>query len=625
MREAIAAKIEFLKRPWLLTLAIIFFILLISLIVGLIVFDKKFKNKIYPNIYIGELNLGGKTEEETKKLLNSEIDKIRQSGIIFSQKETKAILKPMVTSPDGGLAYSIIDFDYEKAANDAATYGRSGNFWKDSFNKLALIFKKRKITLSISANQLSLEKFLTENFSFAYEPARDASLDIKYNQDLSSYEFSVSQEKIGRIIDYQEAIGKLINNLGNLDAQEIKLYTITEYPKIFSSDCLNIPGKAQAVLNSAPIILKYKEKQWKIEQAELSQMITLKSSGLKTDKVMVGLDEKKFKDYLATTIAPEIDQETIEAKFQMNNGKVSEFQGGQDGLKLNQAATLAKIENEFMSKNEIDLVVETQSALSSVGDINYLGIKEIIGVGTSNFSGSPVNRRHNIKVGAASVNGTLIKPGEEFSLLKVLGEVTGSTGYLPELVIKEGKTTPEYGGGLCQIGTTVFRAALSSGLNITLRRNHSYRVSYYEPAGTDATIYDPWPDFRFINDTANHILIQSKFSGDNLSFEFWGTRDARTVEQTKPVIYNIVKPGPTKLIETLDLKPGEKKCTEHAHNGADAYFDYKVTYADGTIKKERFSSHYVPWREVCLIGVEKLSVPAEESPGDMASSTPVIN
>ena len=87
----------------------------------------------------------------------------------------------------------------------------------------------------------------------------------------------------------------------------------------------------------------------------------------------------------------------------------------------------------------------------------------------------------------------------------------------------------------------------------------------------------------------------------------WGTSDGRIASRTTPVIYNITRPGPTKYIETLDLAPGEKKCTEHAHNGADAYFDYKVTYPDGEIKEEKFYSHYVPWQEVCLIGVEELS------------------
>jgi len=148
--------------------------------------------------------------------------------------------------------------------------------------------------------------------------------------------------------------------------------------------------------------------------------------------------------------------------------------------------------------------------------------------------------------------------------------------------------------------------------------HHSYRVSYYEPAGTDATIYNPRPDFRFINDTAHHILIQVRIEGNNLYFDMWGTNDGRIIEKTDPVIYNITSPGPTKIIETLDLEPGKKKCTERAHNGADAYFDYKVSYPAGIAstspitKEVRFSSHYIPWQEVCLLGVEELSKTEEE-------------
>ena len=200
-----------------------------------------------------------------------------------------------------------------------------------------------------------------------------------------------------------------------------------------------------------------------------------------------------------------------------------------------------------------------------------------------------------------------------------MGEIDGSNGYLTELVIKGDKTVPEYGGGLCQVGTTVFRGALDSGLPITERRNHSYRVSYYEPAGTDATIYDPAPDFKFVNDTGNYILIQSRVEGDDLYFDFWGVNDGRIASTTDPVIYNIVKPPPTKIIETDSLAPGEKKCTESAHSGADAYFDYTVIYPENStttpIKTRRFSSHYIPWQAVCLVGKAATSTAAtiEES------------
>lgn len=107
---------------------------------------------------------------------------------------------------------------------------------------------------------------------------------------------------------------------------------------------------------------------------------------------------------------------------------------------------------------------------------------------------------------------------------------------------------------------------------------------------------------RFINDTSHYILILGELNGRILSFSIWGTNDGRKVTKTEPTIYNIIRPAPRKLIETTDLPPGELKCTEKAHNGADAYFDYSVDYSNGETKTRRFKSHYVPWQEVCLIG-----------------------
>ncbi|MEA3463478.1 MAG: VanW family protein, partial [Patescibacteria group bacterium] len=323
----------------------------------------------------------------------------------------------------------------------------------------------------------------------------------------------------------------------------------------------------------------------------------------------LNLNKEIVKQFLQDEIASTTDMAPIKAKFEIKNNKVVEFQASKDGFKLNIKASFAKMEFELLGNRQdaIELVKTELKSAVLTSDINGFGINEIIGIGESNFSGSPQNRRHNIKIGADTLDGILIKPSEEFSLNGALGKINAETKYLPELVIKGNETILEYGGGLCQIGTTMFRAALSAGLPITQRRNHAYRVVYYEPAGTDAAIYDPWPDVRFINDTDNHILIQSRIKGDNLYFDFWGTNDGRVIEKTEPTIYNIVKPGPTKYIETLDLEPGEEKCTEHAHNGADAYFDYKVIYAGGETKEKRFSSHYVPWQAVCLIGVEELS------------------
>ena len=309
-----------------------------------------------------------------------------------------------------------------------------------------------------------------------------------------------------------------------------------------------------------------------------------------------------------------------------------EFAPSRPGRDLNLEKTRESWEEDLIVKqgSELSLTVEVKPANGDIAELNDLGIRQILGIGKSNFTGSPPNRRHNIKVGADSLDGILIAPGEEFSLLKALGAIDAKAGYLPELVIKGNKTVPEYGGGLCQIGTTIFRATLASGLPVTARRNHSYAVTYYNDAkgrpGTDATIYNPSPDYKFKNDTDNYVLIHTRIEGDDLYFEFWGAPDGRRAEQSETRVWDRISPGPTKFIETLDLKPGVKKCTERPHAGIKAAFDYKIIYPDGREDATTFSSTYRPWQEVCLIGVEKLSEEPPPTPiDDTIPTDPSLN
>jgi hypothetical protein len=147
----------------------------------------------------------------------------------------------------------------------------------------------------------------------------------------------------------------------------------------------------------------------------------------------------------------------------------------------------------------------------------------------------------------------------------------------------------------------------------------------------DATIYIPRPDVKFINDTGHHILIQTKIDGNELRFEFWGTKDGRTMKYSgqtessnlydvKPKIWGLVSPAPTKYVESTDVAVGKQKCTEKAHVGATTEFSYSVTYPNGETKEQTFRSVYKPWQAVCLVGVEKLSTPENETDATAGST-----
>lgn len=252
------------------------------------------------------------------------------------------------------------------------------------------------------------------------------------------------------------------------------------------------------------------------------------------------IDSEKIKLHLED-LARKVNRDPADAKFKVEDGKVVTFSEAQPGIILDIEKSLEKITNEldnpnFNSSQKIELPFESKKSETNYADANDLGISSLIGQGTSNFKGSPKNRIFNIKVATQRYNGILIKPGEEFSFVKILGEVDAEHGYLPELVIKQGVTEPEFGGGICQVSSTAFRAAIYSGLEITARRNHAYPVSYYNPQGMDATVYVPSPDLRFKNNTPNHILIQTSIVGTVLTFNFYGTDDGRKTTVDGPFI-----------------------------------------------------------------------------------------
>lgn len=589
-------------------------------------FTHYYKDKIYPGIFVGNINLSGLSGNQALSFVNRKIDNINQNGITFKYYNQETIFLPMVASVESDLVYQIVNFDVEKSISNAMQIGRSDNIKNNILQIIKNYLKNTNLKITFTINEDEINAFFDNNFSHFATPAKNAELTYEEKAYSKILNFSVKKEEYGQILDYEKALKQLKNNLANLSDQNIKISANINYPEIFEKDCLNIEAKANKIINRLPLKLFHENNKWNLNHDDVLSRLTLKENN---QKIIVGLNIATTSAYLEKFIAPKINIEPIDAKFEIVDGKVKEFQVSRDGLTLDAKNSACAIENILLNStsSRVDLIALVEKSKLNTSEINGFGITEIIGTGHSSFAGSPRNRRHNIKVGADALNGILIKPGDEFSLVKTLGEINAKSGYLPELVIKENKTIPEYGGGLCQIGTTVFRSTIESGLPVTMRRNHSYRVSYYEPAGTDATIYNPWPDYRFANDTKNHILIQSRIEGDDLYFDFWGTDDGRTATHTYPVIYNIARPGPTKIIKTLDLKPGEKKCTEHAHNGADAYFDYTVTYSKNNppsaikekkeaeekindedyIIEKRFKSHYVPWRAVCLVGVEELS------------------
>lgn len=294
-------------------------------------------------------------------------------------------------------------------------------------------------------------------------------------------------------------------------------------------------------------------------------------------------------------LARKVNRDPSDAKFKVENGIVGTFEEAKNGITLDVPKSVAILEQAIATENKqtVTLPFESKKSSTNYADINDMGISELIGEGTSNFKGSPTNRIHNIKVATERYNGLLIKPGEEFSFVKYLGEVDGEHGYLPELVIKKNVTEAEFGGGICQVSSTAFRAAIYSGLKITARRNHAYPVSYYNPQGMDASVYVPNPDMRFVNNTPGYILIQTKIVGTQLTFSFYGTNDGRKTTVDGPKIIEKQPDGSLKATFTQNVvdKDGKEIIKDVFNSSYDS--PYRYPHPGGpilTVKPANWSS-----------------------------------
>ncbi|MDO8591847.1 MAG: VanW family protein [bacterium] len=366
------------------------------------------------------------------------------------------------------------------------------------------------------------------------------------------------------------AIG-LIFVFGQVIYYNKKLASTGKEPRIV------LRGQLTANLNIAmesSLVLKTETKHMAVEPTEVKKWIESYTRDY-TGKQELRVNPIKVSLFLQKA-SETVNVPATNARLTMIDGKIGEFQPPKNGQKLNISATttniiasMGQINRISQQTNIIDLSVDEIEPAITLDKINKLGVNELLARGESDFGGSPKNRTHNIIVGAKQFNGIILAPSEEFSFNKLLGAVDASTGYLPELVIKGGKLIPEYGGGLCQVSTTIFRAANVAGLPILERHPHALPVRYYNPQGYDATIYPGVSDFRFKNDTLAHILIQSKIVGSKLYFEIYGTKDGRQVTIDGPRSYDIQKSGALK-----------------------AELFRTVTYPDGQIKKDIFKSSY---------------------------------
>lgn len=597
--------------------AVIFLIILLAVlgatVGGALVYAKSYEDRVLPGIHAAGIPVGGMNKAELVAFFAAMDAKLSgepvRLTVHMNGKEEKMLIH--VANTD------VVRIDTEHLSDYFLAYGKEGNIFARAWRVLSSF---EKTSLSIDHMQIdtqSLVVALKNTLSPFETKAKNADLVVT---TLVPYAYEVTPSVTGVEFSYDTITNDIVSSWSHLEVPTLTVSPHTTAPSVTEASITEVGDKGSLVLIGDMITLTYTDEHakrdftWKISAPEFSKWLEPQDKG--DMGVVIGFEQQQVEAYLKQTVEPTVHREPKNAKFSMENGKVTEFQGSQPGTTLKYEDAYRAINtvatDRFLGQpttSSIALQVTSIEPDITTASVNDFGIEEVLGVGYSSYKGSPANRIKNIRFAVnKKLNGLLVKPGETFSMIDALKPFTIEGGYLAELVIKGDRIIPEVGGGLCQVGSTMFRAAMNSGMDIVERRNHSLAISYYNDhrnnlPGVDATIYDPAPDFKFKNDTDSHILIMTEMNEktSELFFTIWGKSDGRKGYYGVPSVKQWIPMGPTKEVVTADMAPGQRKCQE-GHVGAVASFTYYREMPNGEKIPRVFESHYRALPRICLVG-----------------------
>ncbi len=550
--------------------------------------------KIYPGVSIAYQNVENKTIEEGSNYLENYINQNKASSLKLASQENQS----------WEIELEKLDFFYDTNLSVEKAYqvGRNKKPFLDLKNKTKSYFQGTNLGLDYSLNQNLLEEKIATIASQVFIPAIEPTIEVlEATPSGGTSRISIKQGEDGQQLDKRGLINIIAQQITQVSFESISLPLIYTSPVLTEEQIKNTQKRAEKFLDKR-LILKEEENLWKLEEKELIELLSFTN----------GFNQDEIKNW-ASELSLIINRDPQNASFRFSEGKVAEFKPAKEGKKLEEDQTvdlivkdLEKLE-ENQIQDAINLPITTSQPIIKTADVNSLGIKELVGRGVSSFRGSISSRIHNINLASSRLNGLLIPPEEVFSFNQALGDVSRSTGYQEAYIIKDGRTVLGDGGGVCQVSTTLFRAALDTGLPIIERKAHAYRVSYYEQGssvGLDATVFSPTADLKIKNDTPAYLLIQTYFDQKNyrLTFEIYGASDGRSVSISKSRMWDQSPPPPDLYQDDPTLPTGQIKQIDWKSWGAKASFDYRVNRFGEVLQNRTFYSNYRPWQAIYLRG-----------------------
>lgn len=589
-------------NPWLIRIPVLFvsggILLIVVLTLFLMAFQMRHADRIFPGVSAMGIKLDGLTLEQAKSTLEN----------AFHYDETAVF-----TFRDGDRFWQLsagelgVAFDVDATAEAAFAVGHENGFLGNLLSQADSWLSGYAVAPIVNYDQSVAVQRLSEIAGSINRQPVNASLS------LTGTALSQTAGQNGRTLDLTTTLARLDSSILNMEnGAEMPLVINETPPLLWSAE----PAASQ-IQNalSGPLTLVAVDQNgqqlgpWTATADQIASLLTvsLVDNGDGTQSYDASIDMGAFENYL-NTLAPGLLTTPVNGRFHFDDstGQLVMIQPSVSGRSLNVAETLKRMEEAIFTPNNriVPMAFDFVPArYHNQITAQELGITEMITEATTRFTGSIANRRTNIAVSASKFDGVIIAPGEEFSFNTLLGDLSYENGFVDAKVIVAEATTDGIGGGVCQVSTTIFRAAYSAGFPITELHSHSYRVGYYElnaQPGFDASIWTPDADFRFVNNTDYHILLETSVfpATDEIQFRLYSTK-AWTVEVEDPLIQNRAPALPARYIANSAVPLGQSLQVDYSAEGADVTIARRIYDLQGNlVTRETIFRSYQPWQAV---------------------------
>jgi vancomycin resistance protein YoaR len=553
-----------------------------------------FAGKAFPGVQTAGASLSGNSQEDIELILSQRLTYPTKGLIVFQAPQQLYKTKPS----DLG-----VEIDTSSMAIEALNIGREGNLLHQFAEQLRVWVSGAVIDPILIFDQRQARDYLSQLAAEIDRPMIEASIR------LNGLEVETSSGQIGQQLDIDATIDELLDPISRMFDSHIDLVIREIPPQI--PDASEQAALAEEILSQEFLLTAGDDGSWSIKPKELAEMLRFEVfHGIQDAEYRIDLDPNSLVVIL-TPLAVELEHPAENARFIFNDDtkELDLLRVEVIGRELNLQGTIEAIHKALLSgKHEVALSFDYENPqVDQDATASDLGISEAVSAISTYFYDSGSARVHNISTAASAFHGLLLAPGETLSMANVLGDISLDTGYAEALIIYGDSTIEGVGGGVCQVSTTLFRAAFFGGYPIVERYSHAYRVGYYEQGpnspgpGLDASVFVPIVDFKFTNDRSSWLLLETYIYGNQLLWKFYSAPDERQVEWTKKETNEVEAPDPL-YKENPDLSKGKIRQIEWEADGLDVLIERTVILDDQILYQDSFITNYLPWRAVFEYG-----------------------